>query len=333
LLPLAVASNGTLAYWSGVPTPTVLVWLDRSGRMLRTVDLDVNARSPALSPDETHLAVTEVTEERESDIWRVDLARGLASRVSFSGQARYPIWSPDSDSLVYSTMRKLYRKPASGAGDESLLFEPSGHWVLFPEDWSRDGRWVLYAAVMETGWDVSAVDVTTAESRAVIDTPANEIQARLSPRGDWVAYVSDESGTWEVYVKPFPQGSGKWQVSANGGSRPLWRGDGKEIFYVDTQDTVVAVPVIGVDAFETGLAAPLFSTRMQPMLPPYRPTYAVSDDGQRFLIENLLRHSDPSTITIVLDWQAAIEGPVEGEESPPASPNRGLLQDEDRASR
>jgi Tol biopolymer transport system component len=304
-LPVSAGANGTVAYWDGALAPTELQWIDRAGRVESTVEIDGQVLTPALSPDGARLAITK--RDGASDwIWRVDLETGLDSRVTFTGDERYPIWSHDGKFVVYTTRYSLYRKAVSGAGEETLIAAPPGHWSIMAEDWSRDGRWLVYGSSVRTGWDVGAIDMESGQRTAIVDGLGNQVQARLSPDGEWIAYASDESGAWEVYVEPFPEGAGKWQVSAAGGSRPAWRGDGNELFYVDAEGVLVAVPAGGSEAFESGPGTPLFQTRMHPVAAPYRGTYSVTPDGQRFLVETLLPAADPSTITVVLDWPAAL---------------------------
>jgi Tol biopolymer transport system component len=188
---------------------------------------------------------------------------------------------------------------------------PARHWGVFPEDWSKDGRWVLYTINLSDGWDIGAVDVSTGEQRPVVDAPRHQLYPRLSPDGRWLAYSSDETGVFEVYVIPFA-GDGKWQVSSGGGSKPLWRADGRELYYVDASGGLIAIPVGGTEAFEAGRGRLLFATRMPGILAPFRASYAVAPDGERFLVESRLPEADPSTITVILDWQGALGSSSEG---------------------
>jgi serine/threonine protein kinase/Tol biopolymer transport system component len=311
-LPVSAAENGTLAYWIGRPEPTRLQWVDRTGRVEGEVGDAGEFIGLALSPDGTRLATTRRSALLANDVVRVDLDSGLETRVTFSDAARFPIWSPDGQSLVYSTKLQLERKAASGAGEVSVLVPPARHWGIFADDWSPDGRWVVYTVNLSDGWDIGAVDVTNGEQRLIVEARRHQLYPRLSPDGRWLAYTSDETGTFEVYVVPFPNGSGKWQISSSGGSKPLWRGDGRELYYVDAGGGVIAVPVSGADAFEVGPGRRLFSTRMPAILAPFRITYAVAPDGERFLIESLLPEADPSTISVILDWPSAIRSRAAG---------------------
>jgi hypothetical protein len=136
-----------------------------------------------------------------------------------------------------------------------------------------------------------------------VEEPSYQLQARLSPDGRWLAYASDESGEWEVYVRPFSDLQGKWLISTGGGSQPLWRGDGKELFYVAADNRLIAVPIGGTDTFEVGVSQPLFATRIPAVLAPWRTNYAVSSDGQRFLVNSVTPEVAPAAITIAVNWQ------------------------------
>jgi Tol biopolymer transport system component len=234
----------------------------------------------------------------------------VASRVTFpvagvAGFAHFGIWSPDGKDIVHSTRSatttQIIRRAASGIGQESALLAPP---ALFPEDWSRDGRWLVYNAISgKTAVDIWALNFADSKPRPILEEPSNQLQARLSPDGRWLAYASDESGDWEVYVRPFPDGRGKWLVSTGGGSQPLWRGDGKELFYVAADNRIVAVPILASQTFEAGQHQPLFATRIPPVLPPWRTSYAVSPDGQRFLVNSVMPEAAPNVITIAVNWQ------------------------------
>jgi hypothetical protein len=165
----------------------------------------------------------------------------------------------------------------------------------------------VYVVASPTAFDVWALNVRDQKAEPILQTPANEVQPRLSPNGRWLAYASDETGTWEVYAQGFGGARGKWQVSTAGGSQPVWRGDGRELFYVGLDGRLFAVTIGGNQTFEAGSPRPLFQTTLPPMLAPFRTGYAVSADGQRFLVNSFRLNPDPSVITIVLNWTADIE--------------------------
>ncbi|MGH9174082.1 MAG: TolB family protein, partial [Vicinamibacterales bacterium] len=206
----------------------------------------------------------------------------------------------------FSTLVGLFEKPAAG-GEDTPITGTGNHYAIFPEGMSKDGKWLVYVATGNTGWDIWGLSLADRKSRPIIEAPASQAQASLSPNGRWLAYASDESGSWEVYVQPFPEGAGKWQVSAGGGSQPRWRGDGKEIYYIDREGQLTVVTVDAASAFEIGARRPLFRTRVGAMLAPFRINYDLAPDGQRFLINSPLTDPDPTRITIVLNWQAGLD--------------------------
>jgi Tol biopolymer transport system component len=298
-----------MAYWNGQAGTTELQWFDRNGRPLAKLGSAKPYQSPALSPDAKNLLITEQIGSSKAELSNVDLSSGVSSRLTFPvgpfSFARFGIWSPDGKHIVYSSIhadgRHMYQMAASGADQESVLLGPSGY--AFPEDWSRDGRWLVYNVQAKTAWDIWAFNFAERKSRPILEESSNQLQARLSPDGRWLAYASDESGNWEVYVRPFPEGQSKRLVSAGGGSQPVWRADGKELFYVAPDDRLVAVPIRGTDTFEVGVSQPLFATRIPAVLAPFRTNYAVSSDGQRFLVNSVTPDAAPAAITIAVNWQ------------------------------
>jgi Tol biopolymer transport system component len=312
-LPLTIGRDGTMAYWNGQAPSTELLWFDRTGRPLGRLGAAERYQSPAISPDARKLLVTEIVSPSRTEIWNIEVSSGIATRLTFSqGAARFAIWSPDGRDVAFTALEagtfRLYQKPASGAGQQTVLFEPGKYFSSFPEDWSRDGRWLFYNVTAKTGWDIWALNIADdRKARPIIETPANQVQARLSPDGRWLAYASDEAGAWEVYVQPFLEGKGKWLVSADGGAQPLWRGDGKELFYIAADGRLIAVPVGGDRTFEAGTRQPLFQTRAPSMLAPFRTNYAVSPDGQLFLINSISPQAAKDAITIAVNWQAGLK--------------------------
>ena len=178
---------------------------------------------------------------------------------------------------------------------------------MVTQDWSRDGRWLLYYEVHPTtGRDLWALDMTSRDRtpRVVANTPAEEVLAQFSPDGRWVAYQTNESGRFEVVVQPFPDAGGKWQVSTAGGVAPRWRADGKELYFLAPDATMMAVPVTAAGAsFEAGTPVALFPTRIVDggTVANNRPQYAVARDG-RFLINQPVADATAAPITLILNW-------------------------------
>ena len=176
-----------------------------------------------------------------------------------------------------------------------------------PQDWSADGRWLLYHEIHPaTGRDLWALDMTSPDTppRVVANTPAHEAMAQFSPAGRWVAYQTNESGRFEVVVQPFPEAGGKWQVSTAGGVAPRWRADGKDLYFLAPDATLMAVPVTAAAAsFEAGTPVALFPTRIVDggTVAFNRPQYVVARDG-RFLINQPVADATAAPITLILNW-------------------------------
>ena len=308
LLPISIAANGTMAYWAGDRPPSQLRWFDRSGRPLGAIGEPKQYVNPRLSSDGGRVLVTVRTERQLDDLWSIVVPSGVESRLTFAPAiGAFGVWSPDADTVIHSRHDRgafrLFQKASNGVGEAKVLSGASSNWALFPEDWSRDGQSLIYTTNGETAWDLWAMDIASGAAHALMATPNNELQARVSPDGRWLAYTSDESGRWNVYVTSFPGAVGKWQVSTDGGSQPQWRGDGNELFFIAPDGRLTATSVRGGAALEFGARQPLFQTPLTFLLAPYRSDYAAAPDGQRFLINTSIPDAAPQTITIVLNQQ------------------------------
>jgi Tol biopolymer transport system component len=308
----AVSAAGLVAFRGGGGVVRRPTWFDRMGKVVGVVgDPDPNTPNyPELSPDGRRVAMTRVT-QGNLDIWLRDLASGGTTRLTFGAAAEvFPIWSPDGVRLAFASNRTgvydLYLKPSSGSGDEQPVVTSPNNKV--PQDWSSDGRWLIYyEANPTTGRNLLALDITGSDhaTRVVAATPAEELIAQLSPDGRWVAYQTNESGRFEVVVQPFPDAGGKWQVSSAGGVSPRWRADGKELYFLSPDATLMAAPVVaGITSFEAGTPVALFPARVAEggTLANGRPQYAVSRDGS-FLI-NQPAEDSAAPITLILNWRS-----------------------------
>jgi Tol biopolymer transport system component len=312
----SVSANGVLAYRSGSSLNSQLVWFDRGGKSLGSLGAPaLYDGGLALSPDGKRVAVGEGEQIGNRDIWLLDVARGVHTRFTFDAQSSRPTWSPDGARLAFVSYRgesgnEIYQKDSGGSGSEELLSK-SG----FPEDWSLDGRLLYSVSDPKTKGDlwVLPVQAGTPEShkpRPYLQTPFTEAQGRFSPDGHWVAYASDESGQYQIYVQSFPAGAGKFQVSTGGGgTQPRWRRDGKEIFYLAADGKLMAVEAQTASRFEAGVPKALFD----PMIPRSRPPpwvfyfYDVTADGKRFLVNSISTAPESSAsapITVVVNWLA-----------------------------
>ena len=308
----SVSQTGVLAYSSGGSGKTQLAWIDRGGKQIGLVGQPGTYLRPSLSPDEKRVAVDDVDSQGNSDIWLIELGRGNPSRFTFDPAIEWiPVWSPDGSRIVFASNREgvlnLYQKPASGAGKEELLLKTD--LAKAPTDWSTDGRFIVYGVIdPKTKWDVWVLPLFGDQKPVpFLQTEFNERSGRFSPDGRWIAYASDESGTYQVYVQSFPTSGGKWQVSTNGGSFPAWRRDGKELFYVSEDKKIMAVEVKGEGAtFERGAPKVLFDLRVRSFIDA-QARFAVTADGQKFLVNNTIGETASAPIAVVLNWTADLK--------------------------
>ena len=312
----SVARDGTLVFLDGTSAGVqgTLVWRNRAGELLETIGQpQPGMLSPALSPDGQRVAVWS-NESGNPDIWIHDLVRSTKTRLTFDeGAELNPMWSPSGGEIAYSLSRKpewrLMSKTADGTGEAVVLVE--GDHRLSANDWSTDGRYLVYSELIpEASDDIRYVELQSdgeaTEPVTFLGTPASERGAELSPDGRFAAYHSSESGSLEIYVGPFPDGAGKWQVSVNGGRQPRWRSDGKELYYLEgTGSAMMAVSVSTEPTFTPGQPQRLFES-MDLVAGPSAATYDVSADGQRFItvapVEADGEETAPPKIRIVENW-------------------------------
>jgi serine/threonine protein kinase len=307
-----VSSNGVLAY-RGIGD-TRLQWLDRDGRVLETIGPPGHYANPALSPDGRRAAVARLDRATGSlDIWLIEIARGVLSRFTFDPSSEdMPLWSPDGSRIIFRAAGRgspgFFDKASSGTGPQERVLNVS----LFgnPLGWSRQGRALVYgdqaARTLNNLWEVPRFGDPAPV--ALVQSEFQEIQGQPSPDGRWLAYVSNESGRYEVYVRSLT-GEGKWPVSTTSGLEPKWRRDGKEIFYLAADRSLMSVAVRSTaSTFEVSTPTRLFETRMStlPNTSYARNQYDVTPDGQRFLINQPSGDASASSITVVVNWQAAL---------------------------
>ena len=277
----------------GVPD-RALIWFDRSGVRSGQVGTAAGYGGVDLSPDGKRLAVHR-HENAGGDNWILESTTGTIQpqRLTFDAAQdnSMPIWSPDGKEIAFGSRRNgkwgLYVKPADGATSEQLLFESD--LPKMPMSWSPDGKsLVFWSEDPKTRGDVWMIPLTGDKKPvAILQAPANERNPQVSPDGKWIAYSSSQSGRGEIYIKPFPNGPGQWQVSTEGGSVPRWRRDSKELYFVGPSGSIMASEIrTSGSSVQPGVPRTLFTIPNNPGIP--HPTdylvYAVSADGQRFLI-------------------------------------------------
>jgi eukaryotic-like serine/threonine-protein kinase len=316
---LTASANGELLYQHGAAGGgSQLVWYDASGKQGEPVLPDTaDYYEPALSPDASKLAFV-LEDKGIGDIWIVDLARHTKTRITFGPQySDWPVWWPDGKSIVFtygtsSAGDSLYRQNADGTGSKEKLLETPSISAL-PFSVSPDGRYIAYMRrdpKSSSGYDIWALPMVPdnfgeRKPFPVVATNFTDASPAFSPDGKWLAYSNDETGSQEVYIQPFPSGAGRWQVSTTGGSRPNWRKDGKELFFISTDRQMMAVDVSQKGAsLQLGTPHALFkATAVSNASGPY----TVSADGKRFVMNTVLPQSITEPLTLVTNWPADLK--------------------------
>jgi serine/threonine protein kinase/Tol biopolymer transport system component len=315
----SVSPSGALAFRTGAQAAGFqLTWFDRQGKTQGTFGDLRPDQGVALSADGARAAVRDTFTTANGDIWTLDFARGVRTRLTFRQTiGSSPIWSSDGSRIAFAagnTMDTLYEKASSGAGDEKELYKKPGE-IKFPSSWSHDARFLLYYTtnVPQTGQDVWVLPLEGDRKPALLlGTQFNEREGSFSPDMRWIAYTSNESGRPEVYVRPFlasgptgapSLGEGKWQVSKDGGTLAKWRADGRELIFRAPNGSPMAVDVSATGAaFQAGVPKQLFAP------PPNVGDWDVTADGKRFLAAVPPGQQTTQTpITVVLNWQAALQ--------------------------
>jgi serine/threonine protein kinase len=310
--PFSVEGN-VLAFSSPTARSRQLVWFDRAGHRVGTIGEPGDYSTPSLSPDGKRLAVAMREEGKpNTDLWLLDFARGAWSRFTFDPAAeRSPLWSPNGSRIYFNSsaagVLNLYEKPSSGRDEPRVVVQSTTD--KFATDVSRDGRLLVYHTFGGGSfWDVWIAPLDGGKPFPFLATRKFiEVQGRLSPDGRWMAYTSDESSRLEVYVTDFPAKKGRWQISNQGGTQPTWRGDGKEIYYLGPDQTLMRVAVRGAESFESESPAPLFKANFPLLIPAYWSNYTLTDDGSRFLVSELVTETASTPINVTLNWTAGLK--------------------------
>jgi dipeptidyl aminopeptidase/acylaminoacyl peptidase len=314
----SVSMTGALAYrpsLGGVRLNSQLAWFDRKGKQLAPVGPSAEYGSLQLSPDGKYVAFERGA---PSDIWVLDIQKGVTSRLTTDpARDAYPVWSPDGRTIVFGSNRdgplNLYERPFGVVGEDKVLVKTETQAI--PTDWSRDGRYVVFDLVQpgtQNLRDLWALPMSgDRKPLRLTQTPFTKFAPRVSPDSRWIAYLSSESGRPELYIQSFPQPGTKQQVSTNGAFMPRWSRDGKELFYVAPDTTLMAVAITsGGPSLETGAPTPLFKAPIVAATLNVRRDYDVATDG-RFLINvsgpagSAAAPLAAPPITVVLNWATA----------------------------
>jgi dipeptidyl aminopeptidase/acylaminoacyl peptidase len=314
----SLSENGALAYGVGASAAFQLVWTDRTGKPMGSFGPLGAYNRFRLAPDEKRI----VFDNANQDVWALDAVRGATSRLTSNPAFdNVPLWSPDGLRVLFSSNRNggydVYIKSASGTGQEELLIK-MGTGTGAAVDWSKDGHFILYQMPSsKTGQDLWVAPQSSGQTGGeqkpfpYLQTQFDEQDGRFSPDGKWVAYVSNESGRDEIYVQSFPVSGAKFQISSSGGSEPQWRNDSTELFYLAADGNLMAVPVkLGrpdAGSFQAGLPSLLMPVPDVSGGTTFPRSYAVSNDGQRFLIPRGSAGGNGLPLTVVLNWQAGVK--------------------------
>jgi eukaryotic-like serine/threonine-protein kinase len=308
----SVSNTGTLVYRKGLGAQTVLTWFDEHGNSTGSLGDPGDYSAPTVSPDGSRVAAA-LGPPPSRNIWIMDVKRGTSTRFTFDpARDDFPAWSPDGKNIAFSSNRggqmDLYIKPSDGSGEEKLLLKTDE--PKFVDRWTKDGRFLLFDSISQkTGRDLWALPMSgEAKPVPLLQTQFLEGLARVSPDGKWLAYMSDESGAADVYVRPFaPEGGAgtgaKWLVSKGGGVRPMWRPDGKELYYVTQAAQIMAVDIDTSKGFQAGTPRRLFGVSIGALTN----GLDLSPDGKSFLTVAPPNADRVIPFTVVLNWAADLK--------------------------
>jgi Tol biopolymer transport system component len=310
---VTASGSGVAAHGPSIVLTTSLRWHDRAGATIGTLTAPRAYGSPRLSPDQASVmvAITDAT-TAQPDLWQLALARGTMSRVTSEPSSDwFPVWSPDGGGVFFGSARTgsttIFQK--AGVSPAELLTDSLLSLASYPNDVSGDGRFLLYQQFASGGYNLGVIPLSgDRRSMPLVAGPSNQVQGRFSPNHRWIAYASDESGQFEVYVRPFPaDATQSTAISVGGGMQPEWRRDGKELFYISADGKLTAVPVVtDATAFSAGTPRALFDVDVPEPTAPYPTDYAVAADGQRFLVNTVVDQASRPALTVILNWTAAL---------------------------
>jgi Tol biopolymer transport system component len=314
----AVSAGGTVVVNpTSAVSQSVLTWYDRAGKELGTVGSPASIYNPSLSRDGDRLAA-DITDPKTAnmDVWTFDLRAGTSGRFTFGPlEEATPVWAPDGNRLVYGSGDSgMEVKSTTGLEKERVMAGRPvprlalGGGLVSPNSWSSNGEYVVTkidGARQEPSY-LALLKIGEPTFSRMLPSKGNQTTGQISPDGKWLAYATDDSGGWNIFVTTFPGAAGKWQVSVGGGTEPRWRGDGKEIFYLDTKGMLMAAPVGSGPTFSIGTAQPLFRVRARaPISNTDVFSYDVSKDGSRFIVNRYVKPSSVPPLDILLNATAA----------------------------
>jgi serine/threonine protein kinase len=311
--PMSVSSNGVLTYSFSQPPSPQLSWYDKSGKLLEQMSDAIGLRYFRLAPSGSSVVVERLNLlAGTSSVWLLEPARSVFSRITSGHDSNYaPIWSPDEKRIAFTSDRDssldLYERTLEGSDRDTPLLRSDQ--IKVPTDWSSDGAFLLYdSRDPKTGWDIWVLALNNSSKPSpVLQTEFDERQAQFSPDTKWIAYVSNETGSNEIYVRRVAPPTGKWQISTQGGSQPRWSLSGRELFYVSTNHKLMSVEVSLTPLFRTTVPRTIMA------LPAPSPggvvagyEFDLARDGKRILVRDMAVKATPASLTVVVNWPSQL---------------------------
>jgi dipeptidyl aminopeptidase/acylaminoacyl peptidase len=291
-----------------------LTWFDRTGRQLGEVGTAANYGGIELSPSGDRIAV-DITSSGNRDIWIMELARGIPTRVTFDPASDWSAkWSPDGSHIVFASggrpnlPTQIYQKASTGVGNDEVI-SGDGQPAI-PVDWSSDGKYIVFSRTKTNGGNDTWLQPMFGDRKpkSFLESQFDKVLAQVSPDGRWIAYTTNESGSFQIFVQSFPDPTGgKWQISAEGGVEPKWRRDGRELYYIAFDGKLMAVPVKADRTFEAGKPMALFPTGLtvNRTRPDRDRRYDVAKDG-RFLFV-MPGKVTAAPVTVLVNWPSTLK--------------------------
>jgi eukaryotic-like serine/threonine-protein kinase len=311
---LSVSDNGVLVYRKPLPPPAArqLTWFDRSGKQIGQLGASGNYGDVQISPKGDRVALDATDPNAPRDVWVMDVERAVLSRVTTETTDDWnPAWSPDGTRLIFASAggkgTHIHVKSYTGAGSEDTVFEGPNE---IPTDWSPNGRYIPFSRQKDGGGvDLWVLDTTEKKASPFIESRFDKAQSKISPDGRWIAFTTNDSGTYQIVVQSFPDPTGgKWQITSKGGIEPKWSHDGRELYYLDLDGKLTAVSIKGDKSIEAGKPESLFQTPLT--VPrgglPRTHRYDVAPDG-KFLIAVPKATATNAPIVAVMNWTAGVE--------------------------
>jgi len=309
----SVSQSGILAHCPILTETTRIVWYDRQGNPRDALTDPGQYNEVRVSPDGRRIAWSRPdSQSLTQDIWLHDLTRQVTGRFTSEPSIEASaVWSPDSQKVLYRSNRRglmnLFIRDVDGGPDQAVLDREDqfsahgGSTNAIPTDWSRDGKHAIYTVPGPSGFDLFALPMHEPRTPfPLANSKFDEIHGTLSPDSRWLTFASDETGRFEVYRQTFPDGKNRQQISARGGSLPMWRGDGREVFYLAADGAITGIGV-GPNG-ELGMPQRLFDAPLRIVAHPYQTLFSPSPDGRRFLILAMEKDQRPRDVTVVLNW-------------------------------